>query len=365
MCRFYRILLSVILLCSTYHFGASVKAFASSGQGSAPPVLAGAEVLTYRSYDHASTSPVAFESRAYARHSLTGRSYVMTPNGTPPYPVAMVLPGSGGWGSDEQSFKDAFLDAGFAVVAVDPFSPRGLSFTRGLGLDQSGVIPLEYANDVMAAAQAISIRPDLDSARMVTYGHSMGAGAQIFLASQWWKNRMPVSNARGIDFAGHIMAAPACWYREAAPRPTNAKVALLLGARDNWNLPWKCRDWAQRHAAGGGDVDVIEFPQGHHGFVRGGGVETIRPTVFQCLDVVFDMDSMTVSNSDGSVTKPISGGGYGEFVKETVTNRQGCSSADNPYGFKATVTMGGTEAQKQRALHVVLDKALDFVSGAH
>lgn len=114
---------------------------------------------------------------------------IATPNGstlrgwlreTPasgPCGVALVVHGWGGSAADMFPLSEPLLEDGLHVLLLD---------TRGHGRSDDAALTSmpAFAEDIRAALTWLRAQPQVDPARIVLVGHSVGAGACLFVAAQ-------------------------------------------------------------------------------------------------------------------------------------------------------------------------------------
>jgi len=132
------------------------------------------------------------------------------PNASPQAPTLLYLHGT--FRNVYQNFRkiDALRDAGFAVVAVE---------YRGWG-ESSSILPSEASINADAqVAWAELVRRQSDPGKRVIFGHSMGSGVAVELASH---------KHAGADYGGLILEA------SFTRLPDVAKATGVLGTIASW-----------------------------------------------------------------------------------------------------------------------------------
>ena len=94
-----------------------------------------------------------------------------------PGPVALIIHGWGASAADLVPLTQPLLDAGLRVLVID---------ARGHGRsDDVGVATMPtFADDLRSALDWLRRRPETDPDRIVLVGHSVGAGAALFVAAE-------------------------------------------------------------------------------------------------------------------------------------------------------------------------------------
>jgi len=97
---------------------------------------------------------------------------LMMPDAAEPVPGVVVVHGLAGSGRLMSSWGTALARAGYAVALPD-LTGHGANPRRLGGTDTRRVM----VDEVVAAAEALASRPEVDAERLALIGHSMGAGA--------------------------------------------------------------------------------------------------------------------------------------------------------------------------------------------
>lgn len=121
-------------------------------------------------------TPPKRPTRAQWAEKLLRHATLMKPPGPGPYPFVMQFHGCGGLRPFQKIYAEAALKAGYAVLIVDSFAPRGMSRLDGslvvcTGLALHGA---ERSADVYALYDWAQRQPFVDSRRIVAAGWSHG-----------------------------------------------------------------------------------------------------------------------------------------------------------------------------------------------
>ena len=132
--------------------------------------------------------PYKDEAVSYANKpgGVTLAGTLTVPQGTGPFPAALLITGSGAQDRDETLFQhkpflviaDALTRRGVAVLRVDD---RGVGGTSG-SVDQSTTD--DFAGDVLAGIAYLKTRPEIDPGRIGLIGHSEGGLIGPLVASK-------------------------------------------------------------------------------------------------------------------------------------------------------------------------------------
>jgi dienelactone hydrolase len=224
--------------------------------GAAPCILAGCLALISAAHAQPSGgSAVSFDSPDATGKTVTLRGMLWSPTGKARGAIVLVH-GSGGW-SDfrEGHYGRAFSAAGFAVLAIDTFGPRGITQTVD---NQALITPMQMTRDAFAARRFL-LSQGLSAERMAVMGFSKGGAVALFAAD---RNFLPAETER---FAVSIPFYPGCAPRPLVPKPASV-VYMALGEKDNYTGVAPCQAHAADYAKAGGKVTVKIYPDAAHGF---------------------------------------------------------------------------------------------------
>lgn len=201
------------------------------------------------------------------------------PTGSGPFPAVVVSHACGG--VNKAHIKERmreFLDAGFAVLALDSFGPRGLqqcrnqTFLRGPGT----------VMDAYRALAHLAAMPEIDRSRVFFVGYSWGGTVAAQLASPQTAEvfqsphrfRASVSYYAGCNFHFPPPAPPLTYLQSDTDRP----VLMLMAGRDQeFNVP-ECVSTLEALKAAGKQVSWHVYPETHHAWdqTEQRGQEVIR-----------------------------------------------------------------------------------------
>ena len=123
-------------------------------------------------------APGALDVRLTAANGLTLRGwFISVPEAEGARPAALVMHGWGGSAADMAQLADALLAAGTHVLLLD-------ARCHGRSDDDEFVSMPRFAEDVETGLTWLRQRGDVDRARIVLVGHSVGAGACLLVASR-------------------------------------------------------------------------------------------------------------------------------------------------------------------------------------
>ena len=243
------------------------------------------EALTIRSANPANFHQAISDTGTMPRQDIWAKLFL--PDGPPPFGVVIVVPGSLGLGPHHLTHAAAITDLGLAACGLDPFGPRSVTSTIANQVQYSFAAS---AWDVLATAEALASRPDIDATRIGAQGHSRGGAAVLSAAS------VRLAAAAGAPkLAGVYGAYPWCGHQFLDPDVGGTRVRAIIGDQDEWCSPAQVQ--AHMHAIGvaGGDATVRIVPGAHHSFDRPTPLELLgdaavspgAPTVYIADDGAF------------------------------------------------------------------------------
>jgi dienelactone hydrolase len=199
---------------------------------------------------------------------LTGR--FEKPPGPGPLPVVILLHNCAGIdGSPSLAVWAQLMWAqGYATLRLDSFTARGYS---NVCANTSQVKPSERAQDVLAAAYLLAVRPDVRPDRIAMLGLSHGAGTAIYVARDHEELRS--GRERLAARRGKLVASVAL-YGGCGPSPGYPVIIpllALLGGNDDWTPAASCVALANTQA--NGIMQAMVYPDAYHSFDAAGGIE--------------------------------------------------------------------------------------------
>jgi dienelactone hydrolase len=225
-------------------------------------LAAGAAAAAERAVTIVSATPRSYEDIVQRRPmppvALQGRLF--TPRRKGRVPAVIIVPGSGGVSGSMVTHANALVDAGIAVLLIDPFGGRGVRDTIA-AQDQVPFAASTY--DIFAAVRALEREPDIDATRIGAMGYSRGGLAVLQAAVQ------PVANAAlgpGKALRAVLSGWPWCGAQFAEPRTAPTAVRFVVGDSDNWVGPAQCQAYQGAMKAHNPAVSLRIFRNADHGF---------------------------------------------------------------------------------------------------
>lgn len=228
--------------------------------------------------------------------NIVGHLFVPSGNEKEKVPAVVLMHGSGGVYSAMLDFwPKQFNGAGYAVLALDSFGPRGVKSTAD---DQSQVPFAADVADVFAALKLAASHPRIDASRIAIMGFSRGgiatwrAAVERVIAAQGLPS--------GLRFAAHVpMYSGGCVgvFRLVVKPGVFSKAPMLWihGDADDYTPIGPCQDYAERIGKAGTPVEFVVIPGARHKFDSDDSgrhyLKGAQRTVEGC-PVEFDIDTM-------------------------------------------------------------------------
>ena len=216
------------------------------------------EALTIPSANPKNFFQAISDTAAMPRLDLWAKLFM--PGGAGPFPVVIVVPGSLGLQAHHLAHASTITDAGIAACAIDPFGPRNVVSTVDNQIQYSFAAS---AWDVLATAELLATRPEIDASRIGAQGHSRGGSAVLSAASV---HLSPASDAPKL--AGVYAAYPWCGHQFLNPAVGSTRVRAIIGDLDDWCSPTQVQAHIHAIRVAGGDASVRIVPNAHHSFDR-------------------------------------------------------------------------------------------------
>jgi dienelactone hydrolase len=166
-------------------------------------------------------------------------------------PAVLLIHGSGGLKLEHKKFyAEEFAKMGIATIAIDSFTPRGVTSTIQ---DQTLVAPLAMARDAMAVLKAMADNPHIDTNKVGVMGFSKGGLTVMNLALM-----------KASKFSLYIALYPACNQFRLDPLTNTHPMLVLLGAEDKYDEPTLCKEqveYLKEHGSKNIHLEIIPNAQ--------------------------------------------------------------------------------------------------------
>jgi dienelactone hydrolase len=201
------------------------------------------------------------------QNSVNIVGHLFLPPGDEKVPAVLMMHGSGGIYSAMLGYwPDQFNAAGYALLSLDSFGPRGVKSTAD---DQSLVPPAADTADAFAALRLLASHPRIDAGRIAIMGVSRGGitawrtAVERVIGSQ----RLPGR----LRFAAHIpVYSGGCVgeFRLIVKPGVFSKAPMLWvhGDADDYTPIGPCQDYADKIAKAGTPVEFTVIPGARHKF---------------------------------------------------------------------------------------------------
>jgi dienelactone hydrolase len=178
-------------------------------------------------------------------------------------PAVIIIPGSGGVNVWMLHHAQALVQAGMAVLVVDPFTARGAVNTIAV---QQQFSFAASTFDVFAAVRFLRQHSAVDAKRIGAMGYSRG-GTAVLQAAMTQLNRHALD---GQAAPNAVLAAwPWCGYQLAQPSTGSARVRMLAADKDNWASTLQTQAYFQAIQARNPSASFRLFKDARHGFGYG------------------------------------------------------------------------------------------------
>ena len=218
----------------------------------------GGEALTIPSANPTNFHQAISDTDAMPRQDLWGKLFL--PEGPGPFPVVIIAPGSLGLQQHHATIAAAITDAAIAACAIDPFDTRGVLSTVANQVQFSFAAS---AWDVLATAEVLAARPDIDPTRIGAQGHSRGGSAVLSAASVHL-----AAAASAPKLVGVYAAYPWSGQQFVNPAVGSTRIRAIIGDRDDWCSPMQVQGHIHAIRLAGGDATVRIVAGAPHSFDR-------------------------------------------------------------------------------------------------
>ncbi len=213
-----------------------------------------------------SAKPLAFDSERRTANQLTDvdslGNRIYTPTGTGPFP-AVVLGHTKGLSQHLLVHARELLAAGFAVLVVDTFGPRGIKMGGDL-------FPAEFAKDAYDALAHLQAQTYIDKNRIFQTGYSYGGFAAALLASPQGADELKASGRFRATVANYgscaVQESESKHKLEMLSANSDRPILMLMGELDIEAPPRHCFPLLEEMKAAGKDVHWHIYPKTTHGW---------------------------------------------------------------------------------------------------
>lgn len=176
------------------------------------------------------------------------------PAGAGPFAAIVLAHGCAGVRPHTDIWGKLLASWGYVVVAPDSFGPRGETSVCGRGNVVNGNMRVA---DVAGAIDFLNAQPFVRKNEIGLIGHSHGG----------WTTMRAIQKSYGLAARGLKAAVayyPSCQQR--FDRDVAVPLLILIGDQDDWTRADDCRKLQAAGFTQPGLVDVVYYPNAHHGF---------------------------------------------------------------------------------------------------
>jgi dienelactone hydrolase len=183
------------------------------------------------------------------------------PAGAGPFPAVILAHGCSGVGAAVRGWAETLRAWGYATLAIDSFTPRGLRevCTQGRALRPTQRIP-----DAYGALRALAAHPRIDPKRVALMGFSHGGALAMGAATQWAQETYAPQGQPA--FRAFLAFYPNCNADYPERMRVSAPVRIHAGEIDDWTPSAPCVKLAKMLRDAGQDVEIAVYPGAHHAF---------------------------------------------------------------------------------------------------
>lgn len=245
--------------------------------------------------------------------------HLFLPPGSDKVPAVIFMHGSGGvYEAMLDYWPGQFNGAGYAMLALDSFGPRGVKSTAE---DQSQVPFAADTADVFAALRLLATHPRIDAQRIAILGTSRGG------ITSWRSALQRVIESQGLPkglrFAAHVqLYAGGCVGNfRVQPKPgvfSPAPQLWLHGDADDYTPMAPCQEYAALIAKAGTPVSFVVIPGAGHKFdgepQRRVMLKSAQMTLATCP---LELDIQTLRYQDRFTGQPLTSDAVRDIGKST------------------------------------------------
>lgn len=188
-------------------------------------------------------------------------------------------------------------DAGYAVLVVDSFGPRGMyqMWTKGVGKSKGGGSFL--VADAFRSLALLATHPRIDGSRIAFVGFSMGGITANYVIQE--RFRRAILGDSPLRFTAAVSHYPACHYNFVENKPSRVPLFLFLGEKDDWTPALACQEYGDLLVSRGYKVSTKVYTGAGHGY------DEDLPAIYQGFVTSTASCNPLVVNLDEPVLAPV------------------------------------------------------------
>lgn len=241
-------------------------------------------------------------------------------------PAIVLIHGSGGLKLDHKKFyAERFAKKGIATIAIDTFTPRGVSNTVE---NQSSVAPVDMGKDALGVLRFLKDHPHIDIDRVGVMGFSKGALVVMNLVLKTFTPK------EGPLFDLYVAMYPPCNAARLNPKTNGRPLLVLLGESDSYNNPELCKEQISILKNNGSEnVEAIVVPRAQHAWdVPGAAHKTVKGENYNGCKMVEVSPQIWIESKSGLTVFD-----HGR-TKDRSKALQGCLTHQVSWGYSAEAT---------------------------
>jgi dienelactone hydrolase len=155
-------------------------------------------------------------------------------------------------------------DAGYAVLVVDSFGPRGMDQMWTKSPVQAKGAGSFLVADAFRSLALLATHPRIDGNRIAFVGFSMGGITANYVIQE--RFRRGILGDSPLRFAASVSHYPACHYNFIEKNPSPVPLFLFLGEKDDWTPARTCQDYGDLLVSSGYKVSTKVYAGAGHGY---------------------------------------------------------------------------------------------------
>lgn len=224
-----------------------------------PDTAASMRVLPFTSSNVSDEAFVTGDKSAAKDVQLAG--VLRLPVGRGPFPVMVLVEGSGGINQNIDFWDRDFLSHGVGTFIIDGFTARGIDNVID---DQSQLGLFNMVIDVYRGIGAIAKNPRVDAKRIGLMGYSRGGLTVLYASLKKFQDKW---NDSGVVPAAYIPLYPVCNFQfRDGEDVVGGPIRIFHGEADDYVPIAPCLDYVKRLKAAGKDVEITPMPGAYHAY---------------------------------------------------------------------------------------------------